>query len=146
VAAAADRRFGARGGRGAYWFVADDGLSGQPPPITLWLWIALTGAAAALLVLGWRGAAWWRRGIALLAVPLCLISAGLTLNAWVGYFPTVQSAWGNLTPGPLPDQSDIAAVDAIAGSGTLPERGHVLHVSRSPGGRSLTRCRGWPPG
>lgn len=113
----------------AYWFVADDGLSGQPPPLSLWLWIALTGAAAALLVLGWAGAAWWRRGISLLAVPLCLASAGLTLNAWVGYFPTVQSAWDQLTSGPLPDQSDMATVNALAGSGTLPGRGHVLQVT-----------------
>ncbi|MGB3896039.1 MAG: esterase family protein, partial [Mycolicibacter sinensis] len=29
-----------------YWFVSDDGLSAQPPPISLWLWVALTGAAA----------------------------------------------------------------------------------------------------
>jgi S-formylglutathione hydrolase FrmB len=113
----------------AYWFVADDGLSGQPPPTTLWVWIALTGAAAALLVLGWRGAPWWRRGISVLAVPLCLTSAGLTLNTWVGYFPTVQSAWGALTSGPLPDQSDMAAANATAGSGTPPRHGQVLHVT-----------------
>ncbi|MEB3033151.1 alpha/beta hydrolase [[Mycobacterium] nativiensis] len=113
----------------AYWFVADDGLSGEPAPPALWMWIALTGAAAALLVLGWQGAEWWRRGVALLAVPLCLMSAGLTLNGWVGYFPTVQSAWGQLTSGPLPDQSDIEAVRAMAGSGTAPGRGRVLQVT-----------------
>jgi S-formylglutathione hydrolase FrmB len=112
-----------------YWFVADDGLTGQPPPTALWVWIALTGAAAALLVLGWRGAAWWRRAMALLAVPLCAISAALTLNSWVGYFPTVQSAWADLTSGPLPDQSDMTAVNAMAGSGIPPERGHLLPVT-----------------
>ncbi|WP_370491085.1 alpha/beta hydrolase [Mycobacterium sp. pW045] len=114
---------------GAYRFAADDGLIAQPSPPALWVWIALTGAAAGLLLLGWRGAAWWRRGISVLAVPLCAISAALTLNSWVGYFPTVQSAWGNLTSGPLPDQSDLAAVNALAGSGTTPERGQVLKVT-----------------
>lgn len=126
---------------GAYWFVTDDGLSGQPPPATLWMWIALTGAAAALLVLGWRGAAWWRRGMSLLAVPLCLISAGLSLNTWVGYFPTVQSAWSDLTAGPLPDQSDLATVHAIAGSGAMPARGRVLQVA-IPANASHFRHRG----
>ena len=114
---------------GAYWFAADGGLSDQPPPMALWTWIALTGAAAALLLLAWRGAPWWRRGVAILAVPLCLISAGLTLNSWVGYFPTVQSAWGAMTSGPLPDQSDITAVTTLAGSDALPARGHVLKVT-----------------
>ena len=41
-----------------------------------------------------------------LAVPLCLLSAALALNLWVGYFPTVQTAWNQLTAGPLPDQTD----------------------------------------
>ena len=39
-------------------------------------------------------------------LPLCLLSAALVLNVWVGYFPTVQSAWNQLTAGPLPDQTD----------------------------------------
>ena len=68
----------------------------------LWWWIAVSGAAAAIVVLGWRSARWWRRSASLLAVPLCLLSAGLTLNLWVGYFPTVQTAWDQLTAGPLP--------------------------------------------
>ena len=36
----------------------------------------------------------WQRGASLASVPLCLLSAVLMLNLWVGYFPTVQSAWG----------------------------------------------------
>ncbi len=44
-----------------------------------------------MLVLGWRGARWWRRGTALLSVPLCLLCAALILNVWVGYFPTLQT-------------------------------------------------------
>ena len=63
-----------------------------PHPQPLWWWIAVTGAAAAIAILGWRSARWWRRSASLLAVPLCLLSAALTLNLWVGYFPTVQTA------------------------------------------------------
>ena len=29
---------------------------------------------------------------------------------WGGYFPTVQTAWDQLTAGPLPDQTDAASV------------------------------------
>ena len=31
------------------------------------------GVAAGVLVAGWRGARWWRRGVSALAVPLCLL-------------------------------------------------------------------------
>ena len=75
-------------------------------PRQLWVWIFLTGVAAVVAVVGWRGARWWRRGISMLAVPLCLLCSALMLNLWVGYFPTVQTAWNQLTAGPLPDQTD----------------------------------------
>ncbi|NKE28781.1 esterase family protein, partial [Mycobacterium tuberculosis] len=88
----------------------------------------MTGAAATVLILGWRSARWWRRGASLLAVPLCLLSATLTLNLWVGYFPTVQTAWNQLTSGPLPDQADQAAVAALAHSGVRPSHGTLLPV------------------
>lgn len=112
-----------------YWFIADDGLADDPAPRVLWIWIALTGAAAAVLVLGWRSARWWRRVASAAAVPLCLLSAALALNGWVGYFPTVQTAWNQLTAGPLPDQADTAAVNAMAVKGAPPARGSVVPVT-----------------
>lgn len=114
---------------GAYWYVADDMSSGEPPPTTLWVWIALGGSAVGLLGLGWRAAPWWRRTAAVLAVPLCMLSAGLVLNAWIGYFPTVRTAWDQLTSGPLPNQSDLETVRAMAAAGTPPATGRVLPVS-----------------
>ncbi|EUA37358.1 putative conserved membrane protein [Mycobacterium avium subsp. avium 2285 (R)] len=83
----------------------------------------------AVLVLGWRTARRWRRGAAVLAVPLCLLSAALVLNLWVGYFPTVQSAWSQLTSGPLPDQTDQATVTAMAASRIRPPHGTVVPVA-----------------
>ena len=44
--------------------------------------------------------------MSVVAVPLSRLCAGLMLNLWVGYFPTVQTAWGQLTDGPLPGQTD----------------------------------------
>lgn len=113
----------------AYWFIADGGLADEPAPGALWVWITLAGAAGAVLLLGWRSTRWWRRTASLLALPLCLLSAALALNGWVGYFPTVQTAWNQLTGGPLPDQTDAASVTAMAGKGALPARGSVVPVT-----------------
>ncbi len=119
------------GGAAAYathWYLVDRGLSEDPAPSALWLWIAASAMAAMVLVLGWRGSPVWRRGAALAAVPLCLLSAALAVNLWVGYFPTVQTAWSQLVSGPLPDQADQATVTAMAAKGTRPPHGSVLPV------------------
>jgi S-formylglutathione hydrolase FrmB len=113
----------------AYWYVASQGLAGNPAPGSLWCWIALSGAAAVVLVAGWRGARWWRRSVSALAVPLCVLSAALALNVWVGYFPTAAIAWNQLTAGPLPDQTDQVTVAALRTEGKVPAHGTVLPVS-----------------
>ncbi|HTZ13633.1 MAG TPA: alpha/beta hydrolase-fold protein [Mycobacterium sp.] len=113
----------------AHWYITAGGLADDPAPHLLWWWIAASAAAAMILMLGWPGAAWWRRAASLLAVPLCLLSAALVLNLWVGYFPTVQTAWNQLTAGPLPDQTDLATVNAVAGTGIRPQHGSLVPVT-----------------
>src|SRR6201996_6120656 len=113
------------------WYIAHAGLTDDPAPHLLWWWIAGTGAAAAIVILGWGSARWWRRSASVLAVPLCLLSAALTLNLWVGYFPTVQTAWDQLTEGPLPHQTDAAGVAAMAAAGLPPAHGIVVPVAIS---------------
>ena len=113
------------------WYIASAGLADDPAPHLLWWWIAGSGAAAAIVILGWGSARWWRRSASLLSVPLCLLSAGLTLNLWVGYFPTVQTAWDQLTAGPLPHQTDAAGVAAMAAAGLQPAHGIVVPVTIS---------------
>lgn len=117
----------------AHWYIAADGLAGDPAPHRLWTWIALSGMSIAVLVLGWRHTGWWRRAAALAAVPLCLLSAALALNFWVGYFPTVQTAWNQLTAGPLPDQIEQSTVAATAEQiqrqHALPPKGSVVPVT-----------------
>jgi S-formylglutathione hydrolase FrmB len=111
------------------WYIASAGLADDPAPRLLWWWIAGSGAAAAILILGWGSARWWRRGASLIAVPLCLLSAALTLNLWAGYFPTVQTAWDQLTAGPLPHETDAAGVAAMSAARLQPPHGVVVPVA-----------------
>lgn len=111
-----------------HWNIASNGLSGEPAPRQLWIWIALTGLAVGVAVLGWRSASWRRRGVSVLAVPVSALCAGLMLNLWVGYFPTVQTAWGQLTGGPLPGQTDRDTVAKMLATRTIPAKGKLLPV------------------
>ncbi|OBG30773.1 alpha/beta hydrolase family protein [Mycobacterium sp. E3198] len=112
---------------GAHWHIAAS-LNTGPAPRALYVWVALVGMAAAVLILGWRGARWWRRALSIVAVPLCLLCSLLVLNQWVGYFQTVQSAWDQLTARPLPHQADKATVAALAATGTKPAHGSLVSV------------------
>lgn len=113
---------------GTNWYIESEGLAGNPAPRSLWVWIGLAGAAVVILLAGWRGSRWWRRGSAVLAVPLTLLCVALAVNLWVGYFPWVQTAWNQLTAGPLPDQTDQVTVTAMQRQGRVPARGTVVPV------------------
>ena len=65
------------------------------------------------------------------ALPLSLLCAALALNLWVGYFPTVQTAWNQLTAGPLPDQTDQVTVTAMQQQRKIPPKGTVVSVDIS---------------
>lgn len=114
------------------WAIDSEGLAGSVAPDELWVWVTATGLALGVLIFGWRAAPWWRRTVAVLALPVCLLSVALAVNIWVGYFPTVQTAWNQLTAGPLPDQTDRDTVTARAAAArshhTLPSRGSLLKV------------------
>jgi S-formylglutathione hydrolase FrmB len=116
---------------GAYWYIASAGMSDEtnPAPYSLWIWIGLSGVAAGVLIAGWRGARWWRRGVSTIALPLCLLCSALALNLWVGYFPTVQTAWNQMTAGPLPDQTDAVTVTAMQKLHSIPAKGTVVPVA-----------------
>ena len=113
----------------AYWYISSQGLAGDPAPNLLWIWITLSGGSLVVLVAGWRGSRWWRRGTSVAAVGLSLLCAALALNLWVGYFPTVQTALNQLTAGPLPDQTDQATVVAMQKSRQIPAKGTVVPVT-----------------
>jgi S-formylglutathione hydrolase FrmB len=114
---------------GIYWYIRWAGIAGHPAPVTLWIWIALTGLAVGVLIFGWRDNWWWRRGVSVLAVPLCLLCTALMVNLWTGYLPTVQSAWNQLTGRPVPGAADEADVTAMQQEGTKPVEGTVVAIS-----------------
>ncbi|MFF0488095.1 alpha/beta hydrolase [Nocardia sp. NPDC004068] len=100
---------------GGWLYLTDEGLASDPAPLLLWVAVAALAGALAVAVLGWPGGRWWQRAAAILAVPMALLSTGVVLNQWVGYYPTVQSAWSALTAGPLPHQTDLADLPGLRG-------------------------------
>ncbi|MGB8408065.1 MAG: alpha/beta hydrolase-fold protein [Mycobacterium sp.] len=98
---------------GARTYMNSEGLASDPAPLRLWLWAAVFAFSIALLLLGFRSARWWRRALSVVAVPLTALAVLVVLNEWVGYYPTWQRAWGDITSGPMPDQTDLADLTAL---------------------------------
>ena len=117
---------GVLGALAARTYVNSEGLASDPAPFYLWVWVGVFATGVAVAVLGWRGNSWWRRGVAVLAIPLTLMTALLALNKWVGYYPSVQAAWGALTAGPLPNQIDAADLPGLRN--TLQGNGKLVDV------------------
>lgn len=116
---------------GLYWYITSLGIAGDPAPVSLWIWTALGGFAVSVLILGWHGSHWRRRGMAVLAVPLCALCALLMMNVWVGYFPTAYVAWHKFTVGKVPDEVDRWTVTAMQLKGIRPPHGVVVPISTS---------------
>jgi S-formylglutathione hydrolase FrmB len=125
----------------SYRYITSLGVAGDPAPTTLWLWIAMSGLAAAVVLVGWPGTRWWRRGLAVLSIPLCVLCASLALNGWVGYFPTALAAWNQLTSVPLPDQIDRLRVTEMQVAGTKPTKGVVVPVDIDDNGSHFRHRR-----
>jgi S-formylglutathione hydrolase FrmB len=111
---------------GARTYMNSEGLASDPAPFKLWVWTAVCGASVAVAALGFRGARWWRRGFSLAAIPLTLVCALIVLNQWVGYYPTFQKAWGDVTAGPLPDQTDAEDLPNLRN--THPKTGKLVAI------------------
>jgi S-formylglutathione hydrolase FrmB len=107
--------------------------------LKLWVWTGIFAASVALAALGFRGAQWWRRVMSVVAIPLTLLCALLMLNNWVGYYQTVQRAWGDLTSGPLPDQTDVSALSALRN--THPDTGKLVPVDIPSGASGFKHRR-----
>lgn len=109
-------------------FVKYQGWSEKAASVGTVLWVVITGFAAAMMILGWRGGQWWRRTVSVLAVVLAALCSFAELNSATGYFPTTQSLWQRVTGSEPPqwiEQSDLAAMRA---NGEQPTRGTLVWV------------------
>ncbi|GAA2787794.1 alpha/beta hydrolase-fold protein [Kitasatospora paracochleata] len=87
----------------------------DPLPRALWCWLGAAVAALAVLVVGWRGARWWRRALAPLAALLAVVAGANALNASTGYFPTLDDAIGELSGNSLPQQVTLDQLASLTG-------------------------------
>jgi enterochelin esterase-like enzyme len=74
---------------------------GEQLPAEVWLWLGVVVFALVMMV--WRGQS-WRRFVAAGAVVLASAAALSTVNQFVGYYPTVGAAFGELAGQPVPAQ------------------------------------------
>lgn len=109
-------------------FVKYQGWSEKAASLGSVLWVVITGFAAAMVVLAWRGGRWWRRIVSVLAVFLAVLCAFAELNIATGYFPTVQSAWQRVTRSDPPQWIDEAALAAMRQNHEEPTRGTMVWV------------------
>jgi S-formylglutathione hydrolase FrmB len=114
------------------WLMVDLGVTGEPAPWPLWMWIGLSGCAVALAVARWSRSTWPRRRHSLFATSFCLLSVGMVVNGWIGYYPTVGSAWSQLTDAALPGEVDQPTMETMR-DGPPPEHGVVIRVHIATG-------------
>ena len=69
--------------------------------------------AALMLIVGWRGGRWWRRGVALLAVLLTTVTLANAVNAAIGYYPTLRDAWRTISHAPMPAAVELSQLGAV---------------------------------
>jgi S-formylglutathione hydrolase FrmB len=111
-----------------YWYIAYQGWA-HDPPLEMWAWIAATGFACAVAVLGWPTARWGRRIVSLLAVPLAVIGVVTSLNVSLRYLPTVPAAWDFVTGAQPPDLIDEEQLAAMVHDGVRPTKGTLVMVT-----------------
>lgn len=121
---------------GMHRMVLDDGMAGEGPPRSLMVWVGVAVAGAVALPLTWRGSGPVRRALAVSLVPVAVLAAALSANAWTGYFRSTaevaEVASGNPVPGSV-------TPDRLAGMrDTVPDRGVVVAVDIPVGPSGFT--------
>ena len=91
---------------GAWLLDVPSRVGGTYPPSFV-VWAALPLFALGAAIWHWGRAEWWRRLVALLAVPGLMAFGGLQMNAHYDYLPTL----GDLLGAPLPGQVSAAQLE-----------------------------------
>ncbi len=103
----------AAGAIGAWFAIPATLAVTDPLPTEAWIWFAGLVFAALMLILGWRSGRWWRRGVALLAVILTTATLVNSVNASIGYYPTIRDAWRTVSHAPMSAAVDLAQLGAV---------------------------------
>ncbi|TFD23938.1 alpha/beta hydrolase [Cryobacterium lyxosi] len=123
---------GAFGGWALAWFITDVwdpwGVSFSTGT---GLWTAALGASLAVVVLNLSGQVRWRRGVAVGAIGLCLLSAAAGINADVGEFPTLRVALGLASYPPLDPALATAQARAAQTPAVHPDPANVANNTAS---------------
>ncbi|MFI5735366.1 alpha/beta hydrolase-fold protein [Kribbella sp. NPDC051587] len=101
----------------------------DPLPFGVWLWFGIGLTALVVLIAGWRGAQWWRRGVAVLAIAVAALVCGNQVNQFVGYYPTIDAAVNDWTDAPLPGEVSMTGLAHDSGGRTLPKTGKLVSVN-----------------
>lgn len=110
-------------------YVRNQGWSAEPISVGTVFWTGMVGFAATVLIAGWRGSAWWRRGVAVLSVLLVVVCCAAAVNTATGYLPTVRAAWLRVTNSQPEQWIDEAQLAALQHTGEIPTRGTVVRMS-----------------
>lgn len=103
--------------------VVDDVLAmPEELPDETWVWVGVM--VFALVTMVWRGQS-WRRVAAGGALVLAAAAAASTVNAFVGYYPTIGAAFGELAGQPLPSQVGAGQLQTVDPE---TQRGRVVPV------------------
>ena len=89
-------------------------------PRSFLVWAGFPLFAFGAAVWQWPRVTWWRRVVALSAVPLLVMFCGLQINAHYGYLPTL----GDLFGAPLPGQVAAQVLEQLPRQPTVPNRRH----------------------
>jgi S-formylglutathione hydrolase FrmB len=110
------------------WYFASLGIASEPAPWSLWVWAGTTVAAGIMVVGSWAAAGWLRRNMYVFTASLCLLSVGLTVNTWIGYFPTIETAFAQLTAKPLPGEVDWPTLTTMQQRSSAPASGSLVPI------------------
>jgi S-formylglutathione hydrolase FrmB len=97
------------------WLLDVPGQVGSSYPPSFLVWGALPLFALGAAVWQWRRVQWWRRTVALIAVPGLAAFGGLQINAHYAYLPTL----GDLLGAPLPGQVSAAHLEGRSRLGSI---------------------------
>ena len=84
---------------GSSWLLSIPSRVGGTFPASFFVWVALPLFALGAALWQWQRVHWWRRVLALAAVPGLVAFGGLQINAHYEYLPTVRDLLGARLPG-----------------------------------------------